>query len=157
MHVCVNMLWKMPGNMPGQCLLLTVLSAVRCFGATEKEVPENDEPEQPHAVSFPLKSANVMAKGRQLQASTYLASIQCKLLSLWEPKRVSMRYSNSTISVWRCTQLQCSIWLASFSCKSFLLCLLFFFLSSCVLLYLCWRHFSEIKERKLWCPWLWEK
>lgn len=62
-----------------------------------------------------------MAKRRQVLASMHLAPMQCKLLSLWKAKCVSVRYGDTTTVVWRYTQLSLSLsdWLvpdATVSC-----------------------------------------
>lgn len=69
----------------------------------------------------PAKCKYVMAKRRQVLASMHLAPMQCKLLSLWKAKCVSVRYGDTTTVVWRYTQLSLSLsdWLvpdATVSC-----------------------------------------
>lgn len=63
----------------------------------------------PSCLIPPAKGKHMMTKGRQLLASMHLAPTQCKLLSLWEAKCVSMRYGDTTTAVWRYTHLSLSL------------------------------------------------
>lgn len=111
----------------------------------------------PSCLIPPAKCKHVMAKGRQLLASEHVAPMRRKLLSVWGAECVSMRYGDTTTVVWRYTQLSRSLWLASSWCNSFLLPLLLFLVTLCIVLYLLLRvSFLRWKKEKL-CPWLWEK
>lgn len=119
----------------------------------------------PSSLIPPAKCKHMMAKGRQLPACVWLAPMQCKLLSLWGAKCVSMRYGDTYNC---CVEILSALSLSppppSFPLSDLLLpdatvsCSLYFpswipFIWSFTFVD---GIFPEVKERKL-CPWLWEK
>lgn len=106
----------------------------------------------PSCLIPPAKCKQVMAKGRRLLASEHLAPMCRKLLSVWGAECVSVRYGDTTTVVRRYTQLSRSLWLASSWCNSFLLPLLLFLVTLCIVLYLCWGCLSWDERKKNCVP-----
>lgn len=119
----------------------------------------------PSSLIPPAKCKHMMAKGKKFPAFVWLAPMQCKLLSLWGAKCVSMRFGdtyNCCVEILSALSLYLSppplplsdLFLpdATISCSLYFSSWIPFILSFTFVDGI----FPEVKERKL-CPWLREK